>query len=278
MKTKISLLIAAIIFIAWACCETEERESYKLTFSVDMSEVELADTDVIGIRGNVPPLSWTETYTLDGPDENGIFSASVPFDLELECGTRILYKFIISDSVWDNDRYGENGNRLYTYCCTDAVLPVDKWDELDAFTLEAKVNSAAWDQFMSWIYTIGTAKQRGLNMEEITQEIIEFWDWPMPENAKPEDVMMMDKFQQSKTPYEYFEVVTNTPDKAEYILIKSWEKMIYDWSEDGVVYGVTAQDLTEVYKLMTIQYMSKMGFSVDWEDMDDHKLKITIEK
>lgn len=278
MKTRLSPLFAAIIFIFSACCETEEPEGYVLTFSVDMSDVELSETDTVGIRGNVEPLSWTGTYVLKGPDESGVYSASIPFAMELECGTRILYKYIINDSIWDNDKYAETGNRQYTFCCADGFVPVDKWNKLDEFTLEAKVESAAWDEFMSWIYIIGKGKEDGLNMTEIAQEIIDFWDWPMSENVQPADIMWNDKFQQSKTPYEYFEVVTNTPDKVEYILIKSWERMLYQWNEDGVVHGVTPEEMTELYKLLTIKYMEQVGFTLGWEDLDEHKLKITIEK
>lgn len=278
MKTRLSLLVAAIIFIAWACCETEEPESYVLTFSVDMSDVELSDTDVVGIRGSVAPFSWTESYALDGPDENGIYAAGIPFDMDLECGTRVQYKYIINDSIWDNDRYGENGNRLFTFCCADAMLPVDKWDKLDEFTMESKLISYEWDWIMSWVYTVGHAKQRGLNMEEIAQEIVEFWNWPMPEEATPEDVMWMDQFQMLKNSYGYFEVVTNTPDKVEYIVSKVWEIMIYNWVESGEVYGISAEEMTVVFRHMTQIYMDQMGFSLGWEELDDQKLKITIEK
>jgi hypothetical protein len=278
MKTRLSLLLTAIIFILWACCEPEETDAYYLTFSVDMSDVDLSETDSVGIRGDMAPLSWTETYTLDEPDANGIYSAAIPFDKDIECGERIQYKYIINDSIWDNDKFGENGNRLYTYCCADALLPVDKWDELNEFTMESMLTSYEWDWIMSWVYTVGHAKQRGLSMEEIAQEIVEFWNWPMSEEASPADVMRMDQFQMAKNSYGYFEVVTNTPDKAEYIVSRIWEIMLYNWDESGEVYGISAEEMTEMFRHMTQIYMEQMGFTLGWEELGEQKLKITVSR
>ena len=116
------------------------------------------------------------------------------------------------------------------------------------------------------------------DMEEIAQEVVDFWNWPMPEDATPENVMWMDQYQMAKNSYGYFEVVVNTPEKAEYIVSKIWEIMMYEWDESGKVYGISAEEMTEVFRQMTQIYMDQMGFTLGWEELDDQKLKITVEK
>jgi len=275
MKTRFIMLLAAIVLLIWTCCEPPPKEGYCLTFKVDMSDVEIADTDTVGIRGNIAPLSWTDTYLMNGPDENGLYFVSIHFD-SVKYGERLQYKYIISDTTWDNDRYGENGNRIATICCNEQDLPVDVWDKLDEFSLESLYVSGAWDVFMSWIYTLGKAKERGLSMEEAAQEIVDFWDWETDSEAKLEFFMLMDEFYQAKTPFGYFEIIEHTPDRVEYIKNKDWEIMMYMWDESGVVKGVSAQDMTDMFREMMNIYTSKNGFTMSWQDLDDYKVKITI--
>jgi len=275
MRTRFIMLLTAIVLLVWTCCEPPPKEGYCLTFSVDMSDVDIADTDTVGIRGSIAPLSWTDTYLMNGPDENGIYSVSIPFD-SVRYGERLQYKYIVSDTVWDNDRYTRNGNRIATICCTEQVLPVDIWDKLDEFPFESLHESSSWDVLMSWIYTLARAKERGLSMQETAQEIVDFWDWGIDEDAMLEHYMIMDEFFQAKTQYGYFEIIEKSLSKVEYVKNKDWEIMLYMWDESGVVKDVSAQDMTDMFREMMYIYVNQNGWTLNWQDLDDHKVKITI--
>ena len=275
MKTRLTMLLAAIFFLVWMGCEQPQKDGHYITFKVDMSAVELADTDTVGIRGSVAPLSWTETYVMDGPDENGLFMVTIPFK-EAEYGTRVQYKYVINDTVWDNDRYGRNGNRVATLCCNYQSLPIDTWDVLDEFAYEMQLESSSWDMLASWVYTLAKAKEKGMDMEETAQEIVDFWGYKPNPDATPEDFMMYDEFSQAKTTYGYFEIVEKTPELVEYIKNKDWEIMMYMWDTNGVVYDVSAEEMTTMFRKMTEIYAGLEGFNLNWQDLDEHKVKIRV--
>jgi len=277
MKNLLFKFLAAILFLSWMGCEPPPEDGYSLTFGVDMSDIELTETDTVGIRGSVSPLSWTETYMMQGPDENGVYSVTVPFK-EVEYGTRVLYKYIINDSIWDNDKYAESGNLSATICCNKQILPVDVWNHLDEFTFESMHYSSAWDVFMSWIFTLSKAKERGLTMEESAQENLDFWAWPDNDIERPEIFLMQDRFYQAKAPFGYFEVIENNPNKVEYIKAKDWEILLYEWNAEGVVQGITAEEMNTFFKKMMEISVTKQGWKLDWQDVKDHKVKITITK
>lgn len=277
MKTRLMMLVAAIFFLAWTGCEPTQKDGYSLTFSVDMSAVDLTDTDTVGLRGSVAPLSWTETYAMNDPDANGIYSVTIPFKDE-DYGTRVQYKYIINDSIWDNDRYGRNGNRVATVCCPQQNIPVDKWDELEDFADELLLESSAWDVLASWVYTLSKAKERGLNMEEAAQEIVDFWGYPPDTNAELDEYVLYDEFYQAKTPYGYFEILESTPEKIEFLKNKDWEVMLYLWDTSGVVYDVSAEEMTSMFRKMAEIYAGLNGFNMVWQDLDDHQVKITLTK
>ena len=242
-----------------------------------MSNVEVGEHDSVGIRGSVAPLSWTETYLMNGPDENGIYSVTIPFE-NLDYGTRLQYKYYYGDDQWENDDYGSRGNRVAAICCNNQILPVDKWDELDGYTLESMLESASWDIFMNWIYRIGTAKERGMTLDEIAQADVDFWMWPDTLPEAPDHFLEFDKFYQARSPFGYFEVVENTPDRVEYIINKDWEIMINLWNEEGNVQGVTADEMTYFFnKLMEI-YVKKAGWDCECIDEPDNKLRIIVSR
>jgi len=277
MKTRLMILLVAACFVVWMGCEPPPKDGLNLTFTVDMSAVELADADTVGMRGSMAPLSWTETYVLDGPDENGYYSVTIPFKDE-DYGKRLQYKYIVNDSIWDNDRYGMNGNRVATICCNEQLLPIDEWDVLHEFEFEVFKESFSWEILSSWIYALAKAKERGLTMEETAQEIVDFWNWESDPNVTPEDFMIMDELYQAKSSVGYFEMIENTPDKVVYIKNKDWEKLLYMWDPSGEAYGVSASDMTDMYRKMMEIYAEQNGFSSIWEDLDDHKVRITILK
>jgi hypothetical protein len=271
------MLLVAACFVVWMGCEPPPKDGLNLTFTVDMSAIELADADTVGMRGSMAPLSWTETYVMDGPDENGYYSVTIPFK-DKDYGKRLQYKYIVNDSIWDNDRYGMNGNRVATICCNEQLLPIDEWDVLHEFAFESFKESFSWEILSSWIYALAKAKERGLTMEETAQEIVDFWNWESDPNVTPEDFMIMDELYQAKSSVGYFEMIENTPDKVVYIKTKDWEKLLYMWDPSGEAYGVSASDMTDMYRKMMEIYAEQNGFFSIWEDLDDHKVRITIMK
>lgn len=254
-------------------------QTYKLTFQVNMSKAGVEDPATVGIRGDIPPLSWTETFPMKGPDKNGIYTVTIAFEDE-EYGSKLQYKYFHGENNWDNDRYGENGNRIATLCCKKQKLPVDEWDVLDEFPCEKLLAAGAWDSFMSWIYTIAKAKERGLNMEEVAQEVVDFWDWPLEILETPELFLIMDELYQARTPLGYFELIENTPEKAEYIKNKDWEIHFEQWTTEGEkdIKGVTAAEMTEMFKNLLEIYVNKQGWNMKWQDKNDHKVRIIISK
>lgn len=277
MRTKVIIISAAFLFAALLSCDPPQEEGFHLTFKVDMNDVDLAESDAIGIRGSIAPLSWTETYPIEGPGEEGIYTVTVPFK-DAEYGTPLEYKYTINDSIWDNDSYGEYGNRLASICCNNQILPVDKWNQHEGYDDKRLLESASWDTFMSWIFTLSKAKERGLSMEEVAQENVDFWGWEPDENAKPEVFLYMDEFFQAKSPSGHFEVLEHSPEKVEYIKNKDWEIMLYQWNEKGVVKGVTAEEMTAMFRKMKEIYVSRNDWTLNWQDLDDHKVRIMISK
>jgi len=276
MKSELLKLLCAILIFGSFCIQGN-AQTYKVKFQVDMSEAGVEDPATVGIRGDVAPLSWTETYPMKGPDKDGIYSVTIKFE-NVEYGTRLQYKYYHGDDQWDNDQYGEKGNRITPLCSKKQVVPFDTWNTLDNFSLEIMLESYAWDLFMSWIFEVGSAKNRGLTMHEIAQEIVDFWKWPIDKSAPLSDFMKMDRFFQEKTPFGYFEEIENSPNRIEYIVSKTWEIMQYQWSDDGVVQGVTVDDMNEMFTAMMEIYAEKAGGKYEWVDEPDHKVRIIITK
>jgi hypothetical protein len=242
-----------------------------------MSAADLTDADTVGIRGNVAPLSWKETYLMVGPDESGHYTVTIPFK-DVEYGTRVQYKYVVNDTVWDNDRFGQNGNRVATICCSYQSLPLDTWDVVDDFAYEMMMESYSWDVVASWVYTLSMAKKRGLSMEEAAQEIVDFWGYPPNPESTLDEFILYDEYYQARTPYGYFEIVERSPEKIEFIKNKDWELMLYLWDTSGVVYDVSAEEMTDMFRKMTEIYAGMNSISMDWQDLDDHKVKITFMK
>lgn len=252
-------------------------QDYKVIFKVDMSKAEVDDPATVGIRGSEAPLSWTETYPMKGPDKNGMYTASIPFE-NMGYGTRVQYKYYHDDNKWDNDKYGEWGNRTATLCCKKQKLPIDTWDHLDQFSFESRLLSASWGSFMNFIFVIGNAKKRGLTMKETAMENVNFWEWPIPENNTPEAFIIMDEQNQARTPFGYFEIIEESPEKVEYIINKDWEIQAYKWSEDGVVKGVSAAEVTSMIQFLYHYYVEQNGWAISFAEEEDHKMRIMITK
>ena len=96
-----------------------------LTFQVDMNEVlaKVQDKNTIGIRGNIPPLNWDETYYLTDENKDGIFDGAVTFENR---NSPLEYKFVYGDVVWE---LTTESNRVLDLAKTDLQLSVLQWNK-----------------------------------------------------------------------------------------------------------------------------------------------------
>ena len=108
-----------------------------VTFQVDMSNElpNIGPGEIIGLRGNTPPLSWTESTPMTEND-NGIYQVDVDFSAILP-GTEIEYKFVHHEPPLDNNSSvtwegdvgtGDSENRVIILTGGHQTLPVVFWN------------------------------------------------------------------------------------------------------------------------------------------------------
>lgn len=87
MNLKINGLISSLIILM--VIQSCSSESYRITFQLDMNMS--ATSEVVGIRGNVAPLSWDTTYPLTDEDGDGIYETDIVFKTDKK---NLGYKYI----------------------------------------------------------------------------------------------------------------------------------------------------------------------------------------
>lgn len=98
----------------------------QIVFKVDMTNElsQVKKTKTIGIRGNLPPLSWDRTFNMTDEDQDGIYVATVNFSSP---GDAVLeYKFIHDKDSWELAQ----DNRIVALTEGSQELPVATWNEL----------------------------------------------------------------------------------------------------------------------------------------------------
>lgn len=103
-------------------CAVLPAQSYHITFQLDMRQE--IPGEKIGVRGNIPPLSWEKTFYLEDADQDGIFSGILEFKTEKE---ELEYKF-----VRNSDEYELNGEDNRVLPLRQANLKVEA--TFNAFT------------------------------------------------------------------------------------------------------------------------------------------------
>jgi hypothetical protein len=235
-----------------------------MTFQVDLRGFEMEPGTEVGIRGEMPPLSWDKSYPMDDPDKDSIYTVKIIFN-EGEAGDRVMYKYMVGDT-WDNDRFGPYGNRVAALSNCPQVLPVDKWDVIESFALELLLQDASESEIYPWIYLISNGKTNGLTPKEVVIRYSKFWGGDHSWLQKPETLMIMEEFNQGKYTHGYFEIIENTPEKVVYKIKNNWAEFIQIRGENGNIMGVTGEDITAVSKTW-LEYMAKeKGWSFDWQD------------
>lgn len=109
-----------------------------LLFSLSLSSQTTIDFSVqlpaelsgqtVGLRGNIPPLSWDSSYVLTAGEQENVFSGAV----QLEKPSGLLeYKYVLEDAEgevrWELEG---QGNRLLTISGTALRTGPEKWDEM----------------------------------------------------------------------------------------------------------------------------------------------------
>ncbi len=270
--------ISKILFAGTILCISAGMlfgQTSKVTFTVDMSDADVANPATVGIRGSLPPLSWEENFIMKGPDKDGLYTTTVTFE-NVPPGTRVQYKYY-HDGKWDNDSYIDLGNRVVALCCKKQKLPVDKWDQLNEFALEGMLKATFDEGFGNWIFVIGLGKKHGLTPEQLVDEHFAFWNTTLDWITSPEDFARIDRFNMARSPYGYFELIESTPNKVEYVIKKDWELYFRDWGKDNVINGVSMAEMTAFIKAFTERIVDEKGWKLGWLD-EGENLKITVNR
>lgn len=96
------LICSALLFIFFQA----PAQSYQINFSVKLPE-EDSPGDV-GVRGNIPPLSWDKTFFLEDADEDGIFTGTLTLKTDLP---ELQFKFVKNDHEYELE---DGDNRFLT--------------------------------------------------------------------------------------------------------------------------------------------------------------------
>ncbi|MEM6318151.1 MAG: S41 family peptidase [Bacteroidota bacterium] len=122
---KITYLFAVctLFFINSSFSQNNEKIAF---FSVDMTGQETKG--IVGIRGNVAPLSWEKTYPMTDADGDGVYEATVVFGSEAK---KFEYKFVVDNGKkiqweWLNNRIEvlENDNQFVRAWNTQKTVDV----------------------------------------------------------------------------------------------------------------------------------------------------------
>ena len=91
-KTALSIVIIALLNLT-------SFAQKKIIFQVDINGIEeLSDSEfIIGLRGNVAPLTWFRNIEMKDDDNDGIFEAAVNFDKDAD----LYFKYVINNKEWE---------------------------------------------------------------------------------------------------------------------------------------------------------------------------------
>jgi hypothetical protein len=130
MKQKAVLLALCIQLLAVECFADMHRNitignhpsgnKIAITFRIDVTDLKMDTKEAfsIGIRGNVVPLTWNETYPMTDKNKDNIYEATILFYLPVT-ELKLEYKYLLGTDSWEN-----TGNRVLNSTETKLVLPV----------------------------------------------------------------------------------------------------------------------------------------------------------
>jgi len=132
-------IVLALLFVLF----NTSLAGQQVLFQVDMNGAE-AEAPV-GIRGNLAPLSWENTFPLSDPDGDGIYSGQVDF-AAVETSTLLEYKFVSGEITWELETAG---NRMLILEEGLITLPVHQWNKTEPFSeaVRDRLTNFSGDQF-----------------------------------------------------------------------------------------------------------------------------------
>src|SRR4051812_31970310 len=99
MKTfVILLLLAGSLQNSFSQSAKTVAIHFKLDLSNEIKNVKSLSS--IGIRGNIAPLSWNKSYSLQDDDKDGIYEATINFETTTPT-LRIKYKYFHDTASWE---------------------------------------------------------------------------------------------------------------------------------------------------------------------------------
>ena len=248
MKNLNVFLLSFMCLLWLATCQQpsnfDEAKGIQVTFEVDLAGVEIQENAIVGIRGDIPPLSWAESLHMN-PGEKGNYKVTLDFP-EAKPGQIVHYKYIIGEDTWELSNYGLFGNRFLIL--TDGLQSLSSsWSELEDFSPLGLRLYLEDRNFYNLVFLVGNGKKRGLSVEEIVAEESAFWgnssDYWL---TTLEDWAIDIRIQQAATENGYFQILEQSPTK---IIMQVgpplWESNynIAKQDDSSSLYGVTKEDL-----------------------------------
>jgi ketosteroid isomerase-like protein len=112
----------------------------------------------IGVRGNLPPLSWQENFPLTDKNKDGIYEGYITVDpphIELE------YKYFYDTSMWEN-----NANRKLNIT-REQIFVKDKWNDGPTAVDQRLADSVAKQQLYQKIASLDSMLSDGYNRHDV---------------------------------------------------------------------------------------------------------------
>ncbi len=97
-----SNLSRAMLFLGLLGFTFNALAQKQITFNVDATTIGSYHKDSllsIGLRGNVPPLSWVRDIKLLDKDKDGVYSITVPFNLTKD--KEVYFKYVLNIVEWE---------------------------------------------------------------------------------------------------------------------------------------------------------------------------------
>ena len=94
-------LLSFMVYVA-----SPGKEEFRVTFQVDMSQVE--NVSLVGLRGNIEPLSWEKDFPLTDENGDGIYETTITFNTKERL---VQYKYL-HNGEWELDGADNRTNLL----------------------------------------------------------------------------------------------------------------------------------------------------------------------
>jgi hypothetical protein len=273
MKSINSIKVTILALATLTC--TVLFGQHTIIFQLDATDFDTNSGIKVGLRGNIAPLSWTESFAMSDPDNDGIYTAKIEFN-EAKTGDRLQYKYMINDK-WDNDRFGEVGNRVVALTPCPLTNPVDKWNELDQFPMEHLINTLINYDTWFWVYTLSVGKKNGKSAEQAISDYFNFWGNTYEGISEPASLMYDSQYITAGFPNGEFKIIKNTPDKVAFKVKKTRVDMMNIYNMPEEFFGVTRDDLDMINDIYLKLATDAKRWKLKIEDEGNFEV-ITIER